>query len=326
MWSKNLNLWNVSLLYFEALVMNLFLDIANTVWSSSQWTHQVWSLSEPSQCLDRMVRSCLSLHLHVSLIFSYNSHFPFAPNMTNELSHPTDTAFPCFCAQMHSMEAIMKCTLRTCVSLCPTLFWVRGLILMLCPNFHSSSHNVCLRHMQHPAKHKNIFFLIIPLLCLDNKGITGKTVLCKRSLGQWGFMVPLSVMSLGACVSRRRTGVWDCPGSSGAGQAAPLHAGGWSGRVCTGAALPAGCIQADIWQEAVPTCKYTLKSFLELKIQDCCWHLVDGFVDAACVNCSFFFLLYLQMPVGSRCSLDSRVPSYDRTDPPADPTGSSCPG
>jgi len=60
------------------------------------------------------------------------------------------------------------------------------------------------------------------------------------------------------CVSRGRPGVWDRPGSSGAGPAAPLHEGCRSGRVGPGAALPAGGLQAHVRKEVVPTCKWTL--------------------------------------------------------------------
>lgn len=65
-----------------------------------------------------------------------------------------------------------------------------------------------------------------------------------------------------------------------------------------------------------------LPKFLQLPFQHCgsirsapssCWHLVVRFIGTAQVN-----LLCSVICVGGRCSLDSRVPSHDRADTPAD--------
>ena len=133
------------------------------------------------------------------------------------------------------------------------------------------------------------------------------------------FLLCLWDLSHGLFVSRRGTGLWDRPGSSGAWQAAPLYESCRHGRVGAGAALPAGCLQAHIWEEIVPTCEWVTKERCYWSI---CWHLVDRCWNAAWVNSLPFCVIH----VGSCSSLDRRVSSPDRTDPPADSTGCSCTG
>lgn len=63
--------------------------------------------------------------------------------ITDELSCPKFTISPphlphCVFAQMRSMVATLKCTLRTCESLPPTLFWVRNCIASICLLIYSN--------------------------------------------------------------------------------------------------------------------------------------------------------------------------------------------
>lgn len=70
-----------------------------------------------------------------------------------------------------------------------------------------------------------------------------------------------SVISLFLCytvvVSRGGQGIWDCPGSPGARQAAPLYESCRTSRVGIGATLPAGCHQTHLWKKTVPACEWS---------------------------------------------------------------------
>lgn len=116
--------------------------------------------------------------------------------------------------QTPSTAATLKCTSKTCVSLPPTSFSVRG----------------SRKWFEQPP---NIYVKSPQVFVAANTGLSSLTAV--------------------SFVGRRRPRLWDRSGPSGSGPAASLHASrghGWDG---AGAALPACRLQGSLWQKALPT-------------------------------------------------------------------------